>query len=92
MAWANLSPPEQAQSEREKSLIRRLNSVDPVTRYNAREEAFSGAMLEASNTLVRQAEANARQFQREQAEYEKRQNSKFKPLPYGTTNIIKGDN
>ena len=85
MATAFLNPIDRARVERRQSQIERLNSVDPVTRYKAKEEALADAASSFSRGMVqkaKQAEKKYLEIERN-AERAEREYYKYKPLPQG---------
>ena len=85
MATAFQPPHIVAQQRKEEDLVRRMNSIGPVTRSKARDEYFDGVGEKFAEGLVRQAEENAEAYK--QAAQWKWQD-KYKPLPKGA-NILK---
>lgn len=85
MAIAFLSPQDRAKVERQEDQYRRMNSVDPVERYKAKEEVMSGYAAELSKAMTAQAEQTARAYQAEirRCEEADRRNNPYKPLPKG---------
>ena len=60
MAFALVPPHVAARMSQERAEREALNSIDPVTRYRARENAINRAMTEFSSVLVQNAQKNAR--------------------------------
>lgn len=85
MAIANLSPPDRGRLEQQASRILRMQSPDPVTRWQAREEQIAEAAREYSDRLIQQAEQSrkALEAQERAAERYERENPKYRPLPPG---------
>ncbi len=84
MATAFIDPLTRARMDRAEQLRADLNSVDPVRRYLAREEAMQEGLTELGNAIAKQAENNAKQYQRIINQPEK---SRYKPMT--SRNIIK---
>lgn len=85
MAKAFQAPPVVAQEAKRADIERRMNSVDPVTRYRAREEVYSGYASQFGRAMAEQAEQNARAYQIEirRCEEADRRNNPYRPLPRG---------
>ncbi len=85
MAIANLSPPDRRRAEQQASRALRLQSIDPVERYRAREEQIAEAAREYSGELLRQAERNRKAQEAQERAYDRleRENQKYRPLPPG---------
>ena len=85
MAIAIQPPHITAQQNRQADLARRMNSVDPVTRYKAKEEAMDSYAADFGKAIVAQAEQNAKAYQEQMRFYERsdRENNPYKPLPAG---------
>lgn len=83
MATAFQPPHIAAQQAKQADLARRINSPDPVERWNAKEEVMSGYAAEFGRAAVAQAKENARQIQEQMRFYERsdRENNPYKPLP-----------
>ena len=64
MAIAQVDPFTAARMNKAEKLRADLNSVDPVTRYRAREQAMQEGLTEAGNALAKQAKANGKHYQR----------------------------
>ena len=64
MAIAFVDPISAARKSRRDQLAADMKSPDPVTRYKAREKAFNEGFAEMSKSLVAQAKANAKAYQK----------------------------
>ena len=53
---------------RERAERAELNSIDPVTRWRAKERAFNRGMAEFSAALMQQAHENAKAAERQERE------------------------
>ena len=94
MAYSNVPPHIAAQMQRDADLQQRLNSVDPVTRYRAKEEAESMSMRQMSRIAAAQAKRTEAEYFGELKrceEIDRQTMAKFKPLPRGAK-VIKNDN
>ncbi len=89
MATAFLNPIDRARVERRQSQIERLNSIDPVTRYKAKEEALADAVTSFSKGVVQKAKQAEKEYLdiERKAERAEREYYKFKPLPQGVKTI-----
>lgn len=90
MAVANVPPGMAAAMSRAKAERDAMNSVDPVERWNAKEEALRGGLAQFGRGMAAKAEQTARAYQAQMRFYERsdRENNKYKPLPKGA-NIVK---
>ncbi len=90
MALAFVDPISAARAARQEKLAADMRSPDPVTRYKAREAYLSSGAESLGGALVAEARAREKAFQRQQAEFDRRerQNPKYQPLGPGDT-IIK---
>ena len=68
MATAFQPPHIAAQQAKQADLARRLNSVDPVERWKAKEHAFNRDMAQVSAAMVQQAHENAKAMERQERE------------------------
>ena len=86
MATAFQPPHIAAQQAKQADLARRINSPDPVERWNAKEEVMSGYAADFGRAMAAQAEQSARAYQAEikRCEEADRRNNPYKPLPKGT--------
>ncbi len=84
MAVAQVDPFTAARMAKAEKLRADLTSVDPVTRYRAREQAMQEGLTEAGNALAERARINGKQYQRIINQPEK---SRYKPMT--SRNIIK---
>ena len=84
MAIAQVDPFTAARMNKAEKLRADLASPDPLTRWRARERAVQEGLTEAGNALAKQAENNAKQYQRIINQPEK---SRYKPMT--SRNIIK---
>ena len=96
MAVANIPPHEAAKIQREQNLLGRLNSIDPVTRYRAKEELDSINMAEMGRIASAQAKRTEAEYFGELKRCEEidRQTmaKKYKPLPaWAKSHIVKND-
>ncbi len=64
MAIAQVDPFTAARMAKAEKLRADLNSVDPVTRYRAREQAMQEGLTEAGNALAEQAKSNGKIYQK----------------------------
>ena len=85
MAIAYQPPHIVAQQAKQADLARRINSQDPVERWNAKEEAMSSHAAEFGRAMAAQAEQTAKQYQAQMRFYEQadRAGNPYKPLPKG---------
>lgn len=84
MAIANQAPHIEAQQARQVALERRMNSADPVERWQAREQLIGSYAAQMGRAAVAEAEKNARRLDAQMRFYEKsdRENCPYKPLPH----------
>ena len=78
MAFVNLPPHEQARLNQQRAERAELESVDPVTRYRARERAFNRNMAQVSAAMVQQAQDNAKAMERREREIQRYEQEYFK--------------
>lgn len=85
MAIVNLPPAAAAKQQQQASRALRLQSIDPVERYKAREEQIAEAAREYSGELLRQAERNRKAQEAQERAYDRieREHQKYRPLPPG---------
>lgn len=62
MAVALIPPHMAASMDRARAEREALNSIDPVTRYRAKENAIDRALTELSSILVQNTQNNAKEF------------------------------
>ena len=95
MAVANIPPHEAARMDRDRDLRRRLNSIDPVTRYRAKEELDSINMAEMGRIAAAQAKRTEAEYFGELKrceEIDRQTMAKYKPLPaWAKSHIVKND-
>lgn len=85
MAIVNNPPHVQAAEARQAALERRMNSADPVERWQAREQLIGSYAAQMGRAMAAQAEKSASAYQAElrRCEEADRRNSKYRPLPPG---------
>ena len=72
MAIANQAPHIVAQRAKEADLVRKMNSVDPVERWNAKQKALNNGIAQLGRGMVQQAQRNAEKLRRDDKEYNRR--------------------
>ena len=84
MAIVNNPPHVQAEEARQAALERRMNSADPVERWQAREQLIGSYAAQMGRAAVAEAEKNARRLDAQMRFYERsdRENCPYKPLPH----------
>ena len=90
MAMANIPPHEAARMDRDRDLRRRLNSIDPVTRYRAKEEIAVINEAEAGRIFAAKAKATEDAYFAELKRCEESDRAtlaKFRQLPRGARTI-----
>ena len=85
MAVVNNPPHVQAAEARRAALERRMNSADPVERWQAREQLIGSFAAQMGRAMAAQAEKSARAYQAElrRCEEADAQYIKYAPLPKG---------
>ena len=85
MAIANQAPHIEAQQARQAALERRMNSADPVERWQAREQLIGSYAAQMGRQMAAQAEKSASAYQAElrRCEEADAQYIKYAPLPKG---------
>lgn len=95
MAVAEMAPGMAARMDRERDLQRRLNSVDPVTRYRAKEEVNATNMAKAGRIAVEIAKRTESEYLAVVGrcdEIDRQALAKYKPLPSWAKNHIAKNN
>lgn len=85
MAVANVPPGMAAAMSRAKAERDAMASPDPLTRYRAREAYLSSGAESLGEALAAEARARGKAFQRQQAEFDRRerQNPKYRLIGPG---------
>ena len=78
MAFAQVPPHVAARMSQERAEREALNSIDPVVRYRAKENAISRAMTELSSILVQNAQNNARAAEQQELEAQRFEREYYK--------------
>lgn len=63
---------------RERAERAELNSIDPVTRWRAKERAFNRSMAQISDAMVQQAHENAKAAERQEREAQRAEQEFYK--------------
>jgi hypothetical protein len=96
LAVAEMAPGMAARMDRERDLQRRLNSVDPVTRYRAKEEINTINVAQAGKIAVgiaKRTEDKYKSVIKHCDEIDRQAAERFKPLPsWAKNHIVKNDN
>lgn len=78
MAVANVPPGMAAAMDMAKAERDAMNSVDPVTRYRAKEKAMNRAFMEISAAMVQHAKDNAKAAEQQELEAQRFEREYYK--------------
>ena len=78
MAFAIIPPHMAAAMNRAKAERDAMNSIDPVTRYRAKERAANRAFMEIGAAMVQQAKANAKAAEQQELEAQRFEREYYK--------------
>lgn len=81
MAIALLNPIDAARQARQSRLHDDMQSIDPVTRYKAKETCFNESLVSMGRGFAEEAKTRGEAFQRQLDAYERKERNSPKYLP-----------